>query len=218
MPVEIINTCLNPPLGLEWQMARALRCIDPAHVKGLAYLRLEDEMPTPDHRAAEWARKAVADGARVYGWYDEQASTGKSGVILYVHQIYGGVPSILWWSTLPTLRIVRSLAHEVGHHLVAMRGYVIRPGENLENEESLVNQYAASVVHNMMTRWSYRLGEWCLKDLAGWYYAFGAADWRSKKFAKAADKFYLAWDLDPLHEDYNYWYWRAREISDGESK
>ncbi len=138
--------------------------------------------------------------------------------MLYARQIYRGIPRFLWWSSLPTLRIARALAHEVGHHMAATRGYVIRPGEDRNQEESLADRYAANVLERMTTHWSYKLGRWGLKDLAGWHYVFGIADWRAKKYGSAADSFYKSWLLDRQNEDALYWYWRAREMSEAKSK
>lgn len=212
MPVPIINVCTNPPPGLEWQTSRALRWIDPEHVKDLGYVRLEDHMKELDHGAADWAWNAAAKKERVYGWYAGPQDADNTHIVLYVREIYGGVPKLLWWSTLPTLRIVRSLAHEVAHHLMATRGYVFRHEDNLKDEEEIANEYAAVVMGRMTTSFAFRLGRWCLKDIAEWHFAFGRANWRSKKFPEAAERFYKAWDLDPSNEEASYWYWRSREM------
>jgi tetratricopeptide (TPR) repeat protein len=212
--MQVVNRCANSPPGLEWQVRRSLRWISQADLEGLALIRLEDEMPEVFGGAAEWAGRvrAAGEAAHVAGWYSPPKADVPAYIMLYVRQVYAAVPSWLWWSTVPTLRILRTLAHEVAHHLVATRKYVFRPGENLEDEESLARCYAAHALERATARWSYKLGRWSLKEIAGWYYAFGNLYWREKKYSTAAAYFFKAWDLDPEHNEAAYWYWRAKDM------
>lgn len=216
--MQIINTSTRPPLGLEWQIRRSLRWIEESHLQGLAYVQIADELPEEEETgdASEWAIQARAEGTHIYfyGWYSPSLVDEPAYIMLYARQIYRGIPRFLWWSTLPTLRIVRALAHEVGHHLAATRGYVIQPGEDRNQEESLADRYAANVLERMTKHWSYKLGQWGIKDLAGWHYVFGIADLRAKKYGSAADCFYKSWVLDRQNEDALNLYWRAREMAD----
>lgn len=223
MRLHIINACTSPPLGLEWQIRRSLRWIDSSHLAGLASIRVEREMPERPHRAVqeiEWAKQVRADGhvACVNGWYAEPTATELPYIMLYAQPIYRPIPMLFWWSTVPTLRILSTLAHEVAHHLVAKRGYVFDQGEDVTDEESLANQYSASVLQKTAAKLSYRLGQSCLKEIAAWRYAFAMGDWRRKNYKKAAEGFYDAWNLNPEHEQANYWHWRAREMSGLESR
>lgn len=193
-------------------MRRSLLWIEKTHLEGLSYIRLEDALPELDNRADDWAKRTVAEGRRVYGWYASRERSEQSHIVLYIHEIYRSLPRILWWSSLPTLRIVRTLSHEVAHHLAATKGHVLGSDENGKDEESVANKYANNVLARMQSKWFNRLGQRCLKEIAEWHYVFGIADWRAKKFVNAADSFYKAWDLDPSNEEANYWYWRAREM------
>src|SRR5438105_4280886 len=131
--VRIINTCTDPPPGLVWQIRRSLHWIEDVHLHDVAYIQVTDELPevgTTDETAG-WAKRARAERTHAFvgGWYAFGSRDCPPYIMLYARQIYRGIPRCLWWTTLPTLRIVKSLAHEIGHHLAATRGYVIQPGE-----------------------------------------------------------------------------------------
>jgi hypothetical protein len=53
------------------------------------------------------------------------------------------------------------------------------------------------------------------EDLADWYYVFAVTDWENKDFRAAAKRFYNAWALCPDNDEAGYWYWEARERSEG---
>lgn len=211
--MEIVNRCANPPRGLERQLRRSLRWIDEADLRGLAVLALQDEMTGVTANAPAWAKEAEAmsERVRVGGWYSPATADVPAYIMLYVQTIYRTIPSWLRWSPVPTLRIVRTLAHEVAHHLIATRGYVNQPGEETEDEESLADGYADKTLKRMVKRWPYRLGQWYFKERASWHYIFGSLDWRQQKYEAAANRFLDAWNLDPSHKSAAYWYWRARE-------
>ena len=212
--VKLINKCVKPPWGIEWQVRRSLRWLDPSLLKGLGSIQIESEMPEAAEGLdqTEWARpvRSVGHTAYVNGWYALAQQDGPASIILYARPIYRPIPSFLWWTTVPTLRILRTLAHEVAHHLVATRGYVFEKGEDIADEEALANRFSAKVVASTAEKQSYRVGQWCIKDLANWYYTFAMTDWEKKDFNAAARRFYHAWDLYPDNEEAGRWYWEAR--------
>jgi len=200
----IENQCSNPPLGLIWQVRRSLQWINQSDLIGLNLICLMNEVPV-----------SVGDSSgsgHVQGFYHFQTSESPPRISLAVKQIYSAIPSFLWWSTVPTLRISRTLAHEIAHHLIATRGYVIRAGESLENEELLADEYANAVLQSMKIQWTYKAGHWCIKELASWHFAFGLVDLREEKYKSASDRFLKAWDLNPDHKDAADFYWRTREM------
>lgn len=217
--MQVISRCSDSPLGLEWQVRRSLRLLDQSHLAGLEFIILEDGISelTDTENAAEWVKRAHTEGtlAHVGGWYAAPEADTPAYVVLYVRAMYRAVPSFLWWSTVPTLCILRRLAHEVAHHLIAIRGYVFREGEETTDEESLANHYAACVEQRVTMRWQYKLGQRCLKEIAIWHYTFGILDWREKKYRSAAEHFYDAWNLNPENKEAGYWYWRAKEMCGG---
>jgi hypothetical protein len=208
------NKCIWVPFGFLWQLERSLRWINQDDLRGLDFVTFEDEWPELVGPAPEWVVRTGAETRNVRGWYVPPNEQRQPYIMLYTRSIYRGVPALLWWSTVPVLRITHTLAHEVAHHLVATRGYVFTPAEKHDDEEQLAERYALNVLDRMTRNWSYRLGQKCLKELAFWHYAFGAADWNHRKYSSAADQFYTAWDLDRSHTEAAYWYQRAREKCD----
>jgi hypothetical protein len=178
-------------------------------------IEIEEEMPesAKGHAEVEWAREVRVRGHHefVNGWYASAQKGTPAFITLYARAIYRPIPAFLWWTTVPTLRIIGTLAHEVAHHLVATRGYVFENVEKIADEEGLANRFSAKVIETTLRRPSYRLGQWCIRDLAGWYYAFAQADWDHNDFRAAARRFHRAWDLCPDNEEAAYWYWQAKE-------
>jgi len=210
----IENECNNPPYCLLNQIRRSLGWISPLDLDGIAYIRLTDEIEEPNDKSPDWHKRAQAEGIGITGLYVGQRKDSPAHVILYVRDLYRGIPFLYWWTTVPTLNISYTLAHEVGHHLIAKRGYIFQPGEKYkhdDNEEDFCNHYAFSVTQKMMKHWYYRFGMWGLKDLADWYYIFGCLDWKEKKYKKAAERFYICFHLDRNREDALNWYRRAKE-------
>jgi hypothetical protein len=208
------NECKNSPLGLLRQVRRSLSWIHPADLHGIACIVLLDELEEPDLSSPEWHKRAKAEGVCVSGQYLSAVGKLPAQGNLYVRALYRGIPLVYRWTTAPSLSICYTLAHEVGHHLIAKRGYIFQDNElfsHPENKEEFCNRYAFGVTKSMMSRWHYRLGMWALKDLAGWYYAVGSTDWKRKNFKKAAENFYTSFHLDPNREDALNWYMRAKD-------
>jgi len=208
------NDCSNSPCGLIGQVRRSLSWIDPLDLDGIGLILLMDEIEEPDDTAPDWHKKAKANEVCVSGQYFRGDGNSLTQIVLYVRALYRGIPSFYRLTTVPGLSICYTLAHEVGHHLIAKRGYIFEATEifrNAETEEEFCNRYAFRVTERMMIRWYHRLGMWALRDLSGWYYAFGCDDWKSKSFKKAAENFYTSFHLDRNREEALYWYWRAKE-------
>ena len=216
--MEIINQYAGSPWGIEWQIRRSLRWIDPSLLQEVSSIKIETEMPELPQgpNEAEWARgvRALGHSSYVNGWYAPAQEGAPASIMLYARPIYRSIPWCLWWTTVPTLRILSTLAHEVAHHLVATRGYVFEKGEDVADEEALATRFSKKMVEATTVRWSYRLGRWCIKDLSNWYYIFAMTDWEKKDFRAAARRFHNAWDLCPDNSEAGYWYWEAREKSE----
>jgi hypothetical protein len=192
---------------------RALEWINPPDLVGVERIRLVDRIEEPHAQSPGWHRQAHAEAFGVLGLYMREEKNRPAYINLYVSDIYRGIPSPLYLTTIPTLLIAHTLAHEVGHHLVAARSYIFQPGEKYNHdqiEEEFCNRYAFGVLQRMKERRLYRAGAWVLRRLAGWHYGFGALEWREKRYQRAAERFYTAFHLDPGREDACYWYWRAK--------
>ncbi len=199
--IEIECVCSNPPWGLFRQVKTCLNWINKDDLRGLGKIILTDEAinaPT------------IADNTMSRRGYYAYPTEGISPVIfLTIPEFYKWIPSWLWWSPAITLRICGTLAHEVGHHVSFMHDNQIENAE-ASQRESHANNYANSVIESMTRHWYYKMGRFLIKEIAGWYFAFGLAAANYDRYQRAARRFYAAWHLDPEMEKAAEYYWRAR--------
>jgi hypothetical protein len=214
--MEIRNSCSRLPVGTRWHVRRCLRWIDPADIVGIAFIELQDRMPQAAAEAPDWHQRATAEDLSVNGLYCREEVNSPANITLFVRDLYRGMPKIYWLTPALTMRVARTLAHEVGHHLIATRGYVFVPGEKVlpfEYEEETANRFSFSVIKRMRGRWYYRLGSWANKTLAGWHSGQAAADWKAGNYERAAESWYRSFHLDPDLHDAVLWYKSAREAA-----
>ncbi len=214
--VEIINTASKLPRGALWQVRRSLAWMDHRDLDALSRIELVDKMPKPADSAPQDIKEAFAEDYGIYGIYHRGTKSRSPYITLLIADIYRGVPSIYWWTTVPTLLITFTLAHEVAHHVVARRGYINKPEERRkygQHEEAFANRYAFSIWARMKQKWYYRFGEWAMKNLAEWQFGFGIHDWNAGRYAEAAEHWHTAWSFNPDHNEAAEWYWRAKEMS-----
>ena len=206
--IEIECVCSNPPWGVFGQVKTCLNWINKNDLRGLGKIILTDKMINAP---------AIDDDAvsrRGYYVYPEDTPP----IIFFaIPEFYKWIPSWLWWSPAITLRICNTLAHEVGHHASFLRGYDIVNTEASQHE-SLAQDYANSVIESMTRHWYYKLGRFIIKEIAGWYFAFGLAAATYDRYQRAARRFYAAWHLDPEMEQAAEYYWRARREYEKEIK
>lgn len=204
-----------------WHVRRSLRWINQADLVGLDFIRLADEMPPPSNDSPDWHRTASAEGHSINGVYFARDDNTPACITLLIRDICVGIPDRYWLTPVPTLRIAHTLAHEVAHHLVKVRGHVFQPGENfksVEYEEEFADRYAHGVVKKMETRWYYRLGQSLVKNLAMSHYIQGMLDWKAQKYERAAERWYKAWNLNPNLNEASYWHRRAKEMVKSEQQ
>lgn len=213
MSTIIKNECSNAPWGLERQVRRGIAWMSPADLEGIANIRLKNEIDGKDVILPLHLTENH-DKVSVTGLYLKRDTRRPAEIILSVGNLYRGMPRVYWYTPALTLNICYTLAHEVGHHLIATRGYIFENTESYtddEIEEEFCNRYAFFVTKLMMKRWYYRFGDWLLRDLANWYYVFGCASWKDAKFEEASQHFYTAFHLDRNLESALYWYRRAKD-------
>ncbi len=212
--MQIYSLCTKPPKGLVWQVRRSLRWFEADHLDGLELILLVDQAPPLTDDLPEWIKNYIIKGVPIYGWYSpSQDGAQLACITLCVQQIYHSIPQYLWWSTIPTLRIIRTLAHEVAHHLFQIRGFIDHLGEIKKDEELLADKYAARILQTALSQWQYQLGSRLAKEIAFWNYSQGIIDWKAKKYEVAAEHFFKAWDLDPELSDVELFYLQAKEMT-----
>src|SRR5215813_8716140 len=163
----IKNDCANSPPDFLMQVRRSLSWLSPLDLDGIAFIKLMDEIEEPQPSAQDWHKQAKVEGRCINGLYFAAEGKALAHIVLYARDLYRGIPRLYRWTTVPTLSISYTLAHEVGHHLIATRGYVFQPHEKFKddaNREDFCNRYAFHVTQKMMAHWYYRLGQWALKD------------------------------------------------------
>lgn len=215
LSVQLQNRGAALPLTSRWHAARALVWISPIDLDGVAFVALHDKLSPATHFSEKWHQRATAQKLSVPGVYYVGSHDDPTHIVLYMQDIYRAIPKIFAITSVPTLLIAHTLAHEVAHHLIRGRGYVFEPTEmvsNFEIEEEMANRYAFSVIRRMTSHWYYRLGSWMIRKLASLQYVRGQADWRQKKYAAAAERWYETWLLDPNRQDAVLWYSKAKQL------
>ena len=139
--------------------------------------------------------------------------------------LYFPIPYLAYCSPIPTLRIARIIAHEVGHHLVATRGYIFTPDEKYpdykkktEYEEEMANRYAFRVIERMKEKRFYRIGASMTNFLSDWYYGTATAKWEVKNYKASADYWYKSFLLNSERQESVEWYWHSEEKLKDRSK
>jgi hypothetical protein len=212
--IVIRNSCTKLPFAAKWHIRGALSWIEPRDLVGISSIILKDSFEEVDD--AIWYQRVISEGLSIKGWY-RSAGQGESATItLFLGDLYRGIPGLYRLTPVIRLSIASTLAHEVGHHLIATRGYVFAPRERvvpIEYEEEMAHRYSFSVLKRMNSRWYFKLASFGIKDLAGWHYAQGTLAWKAGNFKRAAESWYKTFDLDPDRQDAIIWYKRAKEMT-----
>jgi hypothetical protein len=183
-----------------------LKWIGQDDLDGLEFVRVIDECPD-DPEYVRLPRYLM--GFLYNGHYSRKAKNRPAGVVLYGNDIYFGIPSLLVVSPLATLRVARSLAHEVGHHVIATRGYVYKPWEKYKPwdgsrdpyEEKMADAYASDVMERMLKHWPYKLGQLLARLISAFLYKAGIQEYWDGKYQSAASFQARAHSLNPENED-----------------
>lgn len=200
----------------EWHIQRALNWISPLDLEGLELIRVIDE----SHDDPESANlPSYLKGFPYSGGYLRQTPTRRAQVLLYGNYLYLGVPRFLLRSPMVTLNLTRTLAHELGHHVIATRGYIYQPGEKYKPwdgirnpyEEKMADAYTADVMGRMQRHWRYKLGKLLARMLSTLLYEAGLQDYWEGNYQSAASREFRAHTLNPENEDAGQCYRHAME-------
>lgn len=219
--MKIVDRTTKRRTGLSRHLRRGLSWIPEGDLFGIDEIVLEEQLGSATATSPDWHHKIEGRNLAVGGQYFGRQGDLPASIVLYVASLYRGIPKVYWLSPIVTLLLARLLAHEVGHHLIKQRGYIFERGERIaprEYEEELAERYSFSVRKRMLRRWSYRFADWLTRDLAGWHYSIGIADWQEGRYEKAADRWETTFCLDPNRTDADYWYYEAKKALATESK
>ena len=206
----IRNDCTNAPPHLEKHVYESLSHFTEAELNGVGLIWLVNDLPDD---ADEEYKKVIRMGGQINGFYYFKTEEEPPFILLFINSIYRSLRlfPFIHYTVIPSLCISRTLAHEIGHHLIAIRGYVFNQGEDTSDQEVLANQYARNHLEKMRSRFRYRFGFWLMKQLAELHYSAGVVYSTKQKYCEAADCLYKAWDLNPKLENVAEWYHLARE-------
>ena len=208
----------SPPRGLSGHIRRALNVIEPQDLEGIDHILLLEDVPEISRRADPELERVLQDDLLLFGAYKARTNDGPAHIILTVRSLYLPVPGVFSHTPAMTIWIAETIAHEVGHHLIAEKKYALRKkpdSDVLETEEEFAERYAHAVISRMERGGIYHLGAKLLRLAAAINYYRGARAWHKKNFDQAAHYFDMAIQVDPTHDDANYWFWKAREKAKG---
>lgn len=197
------------PRLTEWHVRQVLKWMNPLDLTGIDVIRLRREAETDSKTKiqSDYLRSPVCVGV-YFKSNPKVKSAGRPHITIYTRPFYYGTPSLFKYSPVATVRMAFVLAHEVGHHLVARRGYVYEPTEPYkpdgihdERQEGVANRYAVDLVRSMSARWYYRFGHWLGNEISRWYYELGAADWKKGAYERAASNWFCSHSANPENHE-----------------
>ncbi len=184
MRIEVETT--HFPRLTKWHVRRTLKWIGQSDLEGLGSIRVIDEcLDDPEYvKLPRYLMGFTYNGHHLRKMKDQPAQ-----VVLYANDIYFGIPKLLMASPMATLKVARTLAHEVGHHVIATRGYIYKPWEKYKPwdgirnpyEEKMADAYASDVMERML-KW-------------------GLTDYWDGNYQSAASLEARAHSLNPENED-----------------
>ena len=211
----------SPPRGLTGHIRRALNVIESEHLEGIDHVLLLEDVPEISRRADPELERILQDDLLLFGAYKARTNDGPAHIILIVRSLYLPVPRVLTHTPAMTVWVAKTIAHEVGHHLIAEKKYALRKkadSDVLETGEEFAQRYARAVISRIQRGGIYHLGAKLLRFAAAINYYCGAREWHKKNFDQAAHYFDMAIQVDPTDDDANYWFWKAREKAKGVGK
>lgn len=189
MRVEI-ETSYFPRLT-KWHVRRVLKWVGQRDLEGLESIRVIDECPDDPEsvKVSPYLRGFLHNGH-----YSKKMKNRPAQVVLYASDVYFGIPKLLMLSPMATLKLARTLAHEVGHHVIASRGYIYKPWEKYKPwdgvrnpyEEKMAEAYASDVIERMLRHWPYRLGRLMARMLSNFLYQWGLTDYWDGNYQSSA--------------------------------
>jgi hypothetical protein len=214
MRIEVESTRF--PRIMKWHVRRVLKWIDRRDLEGLESIKVIHDCPD-DPEYVKLPRYLM--GFTYNGRYLRKRKDRPAQVVLYASDLYFGIPKFLIASPMATLEVASTLAHEVGHHVIATRGYVYKTWEKYRSapdvddpySEKMAEAYASDVIQRMLRHWPYRLGRLMAQKFSNFLYQWGLADYWAGDYQAAASRLARAHSLDKENEDAGQAYRHAME-------
>ena len=199
-----ISTSYLPRLT-EWHVSRCLKWLNPLELTGIeAICLMEEESPeNPNLKGKPFYLR----GSACLGEY-QKGQHRCGSIILYTRYLYLGIPAFFRLTPIATLRVAFALSHEIGHHLIARRGFIYEATEkfklkefNEAYQERLVDRFACDMVRRMSRKWYYWVARGLSKKISGFYYVRGTVDWDRQDYESAAYHWFCAFYADLENDD-----------------
>lgn len=205
MRIEIDASCF-PPITRR-HVERVLSWLPKRDLEGLEVVRVIEDCPDEELNADKVP--AYMRGFRYNGMYVPRRKNGPAQILLYANDVYFGIPKVFLKSRMATLKIARTLTHEVGHHVIATRGYIYDPSEKyrpwngIRNpaEEDMVDRYASDVLERMKRQLSYKVAELQTQTVSHLLYKAGLQDYFAENYKASASRQARAHSLNPKNEE-----------------
>ena len=203
--MKVLGSTTSYPRLTKWHVRQSLKWIAPANMDGLAAVELMDEAPD-DPKALK--TPAYLRGFLYNGRYFKENPQKPAHVVLYIRDLYVGIPGVLKVTPMATLRIAFTLSHEIGHHIIATRGYLFnrtekykpwQPGCFDPYEEEMADAYASEVIQKMCQSWYYRFGRFLTRVVGKTLFRAGIQQYWEGNHHKAASCTFQAYMVDPTN-------------------
>jgi hypothetical protein len=203
-------------LTTKWHVRRVLKWINAEDLKDLHAIKVIDERPDdPEYTG----RPRYLSGLLYNGHYEFKTKDRDARVVMYANDIYFGIPYTMMYTPAATLRLARTLAHEVGHHVVATKGYIYKPWEKYRRwngvadpyEEKMVEDYASDVLERMLGHWPYKFGKFFTRKFANLLYRASLQQYWDGDYVRSARLGFRAYHLDTTNLDASQCYRHSME-------
>lgn len=188
-----------------WHVRKALRWIDTTDLEGLACIYLRDYEPG-DPDASKQPPYLV--GFLYCGSYQKAKGKRPAGISLYTRDLYFGIPRLLAATPLARLSIAATLAHEVGHHVIASRGYKYHGSTEIKlnrlidsPHERDATGYALEVTNRMLRSLYFRIGKVLARLYSSILFKRGNKEHSRGNFKRAAELEFRAYMLNTENTD-----------------
>jgi hypothetical protein len=204
------------PRLTKWHVRRVLKWFSERDLEGLEFIQVIDECPD-DPESVKVSPYLM--GFLYNGHYSRRTKLEPAHVVLYARDVFYGMPKLLMASSIARLRVASKLAHEVGHHVIATRGYVHKPWEKYKPwngtldpcAEKMADAYASDVINRMLRSWRYKFGKLLARMLSTFLYKAGIQEYWDGNYQSSASLQSRAHTLNPENEDAGQCYRHAME-------
>lgn len=204
----------NQP-GLVKALEACLRWIPESDLRELNHVELVPNVDLLKTEPCWWRSLNDRDPVWAKAMYSRRSNQGPAYITVFTDALSLPIERIIRFRPVTTLYFARIVAHEVGHHLIATRGFACDPTESSEaiDEEEHCDRYAFEIVRRMKSTWYYRFAARTLAFFSKVHFEEGRQNWLREDFTVAAASWYKAWLLDPENTKAGELFLLARERS-----